>query len=88
MVAEGVGITIMKESSIPPERQGIVYRRLQEPSLTEETGVVYRRGIHSAQLQDFLSMFSRAVQKLKDDSGFVRTGASQSYSDTRQLRLF
>jgi DNA-binding transcriptional LysR family regulator len=88
MVAEGVGITIMKQSTIPPDRPGIVYRRLREPSLTEETGIAYRRGNHSARLQDFLSMFSRAVQRLKDDSGFAAVGASESYSDPRQLRLF
>jgi DNA-binding transcriptional LysR family regulator len=88
MVAEGVGITIMKQSTIPPDRPGIVYRRLREPSLTEETGIAYRSGTHSARLQDFLSIFSRTVHRLKDDSGFAPAGESQSYSDPRQLRLF
>ena len=88
MVAEGVGIAIMKLSTVPPERSGIVYRRLRDASLTEETGIAYRRGNHSPRLQDFVSMFSRAVQRLKDDAGLVRVGASQSYSDPRQLRLF
>jgi DNA-binding transcriptional LysR family regulator len=88
MVAEGVGLAIMKLSTVPHERSGIVYRRLREPSLTEETGIAYRRGNHSTRFQDFLSLFCRAAQRLTDDPSFAPIGASQSYSDPRQLRLF
>jgi len=88
MVAEGVGIAIMKLSTVPPDRPGIVYRRLREPSLTEETGIAYRRDNRSIKFQDFLGLFRRAVQRLTEHHGFDPMDESQRYSDPRQLRLF
>lgn len=88
MVAEGVGMAIMKRSRIPPECHGIVSRTLQEPSLAEETGIACRRGSHSARLQDFITLFSRAVQRRTDSPPFDPTGHSERFCDPRQMRLF
>ncbi len=88
MVAEGMGIAFMKISAIPLECPGIVYRRLREPSLIEETGIAYRRDNRSSKILGFITLVRRDVQRVVSNSLFGQVQLIQHNTDPRQMKLF
>lgn len=88
MVAEGLGITFLKKSSIPVQYQGIAFRRLLDPMLVEETGIAHRRDNRSNILQSFVGLVRSRVQGT-DKTGLNFNGDQEDQlPDNRQLKLF
>ncbi|MEP0546963.1 MAG: LysR family transcriptional regulator [Rhodothermales bacterium] len=62
LVAAGVGVGTMHAARVQPGYPGVVYARLVEPTLTIETGVVWRRGDESPLLARFLSAVEEVAE--------------------------
>ncbi len=86
LVSEGFGVAFLKGHDVSEEAHGVIFRRLREPSLVEETGIAYRRGQRSGKVEEFTNLARRAVRRMVDGSGFFH--GQQAERDERQLNLF
>jgi DNA-binding transcriptional LysR family regulator len=86
MVAQGMGITILKRSGILPGHPRIVCRRFREATLVEETGVAHRRNSRSNEIQAFVAALRKSVAQIADRA--LNIDEPQAGDDPRQLKLF
>jgi DNA-binding transcriptional LysR family regulator len=86
MVAEGLGVALLRPSLASLLQSGIVFRRFREPSLVQETAIAYRRQNLSSTVRPLITHIRRAVEQSSQHSlGLLGLGDE---SDPRQLSLF
>ena len=85
MVAEGVGVALIRPSLASILHSGIVFRKFREPSLVQETAIAYRRQSLS-NLRPLVNFIRKAVAQSSPHSlGLLEIGDE---NDPRQLKLF
>jgi DNA-binding transcriptional LysR family regulator len=86
MVAEGLGVALLRPSLPSVMQSGIVFRRFREPSLVQETAIAYRRQNLPPTVRRLVALIRKAVEQTSQHSlGLLGIGDEK---DLRQLKLF
>lgn len=86
MVAEGLGVALLRPTVASVLHPGIVFRTFRESTLVQETALAYRRQSSSAHIRPLVGLIGKAVEQTsQQELGLLEIG---NESDPRQLKLF